>query len=105
MKQNRYRIRVEQFENTKGQPVSRDALSFEVGNHDDMFHIVELMRAKGYFDQDTATAFAIGLKLFSEVMLENQDHPLFEDFKPHFTQFMKQLKGKNRGEVSERNKV
>lgn len=94
MKQNRYRIQIEHVEDTKGQPVSRDPLSFEVGNHDDVFHIVELMRARADFDQNTATAFAIGLKLFSEVILENKDHPLFEDFKPHFTQFMKQLKGK-----------
>lgn len=94
MKQNRYRIQVEQVENTKGEPVSRDALHFEVGNHDDVFHIVDIMRGRGDFDPDTATALAIGLKLFSEVMLENKDHPLFEAFKPHFTQFMKQLKGK-----------
>jgi hypothetical protein len=28
------------------------------------------------------------------VMLENKDHPLFEDFRPHFVEFMKKLKGK-----------
>lgn len=94
MKQNRYRIQIEQIEDTKGQPVSRDPLSFEVGNHDDVFLIVELMRAREDFDQNTSTAFAIGLKLFSEVMLENKEHPLFEDFRPDFVQFMKKLKSK-----------
>lgn len=94
MKQNRYRIQIEQIEDTKGQPVSRDSLSFEICNHDDVFHIVELMRAREDFDKNTSTAFAIGLKLFSEVMLENKDHPLFEDFKPAFVQFMKKLKSK-----------
>ena len=94
MKQHLYRIQIEHIEDAKGQPVSRDPLSFDVGNHDDVFHIVEVMRARGDFNQDTSTALAVGLKLFSEVMLENKDHPLFEDFRPHFVQFMKQLKGK-----------
>lgn len=94
MKQHRYRVQVEHLEDPKGQPVSREPLSFEVGNHDDMFHIVELMRARGDFDPNTSTALTIGLKLFSEVMLENKDHPLFEDFRPHFVQFMKLLKSK-----------
>lgn len=52
------------------------------------------MLAREDFDKNTSTAFAIGLKLFSEVMLENKDHPLFEDFKPAFVQFMKKLKSK-----------
>ena len=38
------------------------------------------MRGLGDFDPDTATALAIGLKLFGEVMLENRGHPLFEAF-------------------------
>lgn len=71
MKQNRYRIQIQQFEDTKGQPVSRDSLVLEVGNHDDIFHIIELMRARDDLDSNTATTCAVGLKLFSEVMLEN----------------------------------
>jgi hypothetical protein len=94
MKQHRYRIQIEHLEDNKGQPMSREPLSFDIGNHDDVFHIVELMRARADFDENPATAFAVGLKLFSEVMLENKDHPLFEEFRPHFVQFMKQLKAK-----------
>ena len=37
-------------------------------------------------------SFAVGLKLFSEVMLEHRDHPLFQEFLPQFGQFMKNLK-------------
>ena len=94
MKQNRYRIQIEQIEDTKGQSVSRDPLIFEVGNHDDVFSIVKLMQARQDFDQETSAAFAVGLKLFSEVMLENKEHPLLEDFRPAFVQFMKKLKSK-----------
>ena len=94
MKQHRYRVQIEHLEDPKGQPVSREPLSFEVGNHDDVFHIVEVMKARGDFDPDTSASLAIGLKLFSEVMLEHKDHPLFEQFRPHFVQFMTHLKGK-----------
>ncbi|RMO93815.1 hypothetical protein ALQ33_02266 [Pseudomonas syringae pv. philadelphi] len=96
MKQHRYRIQIDHLEDINGQPVSRSPLSFEVGNHDDVFHIVELIRAQRDFDPDTSTALAIGLKLFSEVMLENKDHLLFEEFRPHFVQFMKRLKSKRK---------
>ncbi|MEN8764598.1 DUF3861 family protein, partial [Wenyingzhuangia sp.] len=36
--------------------------------------------------------FAIGLKLFSEVMLKNKDNPLFEEFRPAFSALMKKIK-------------
>ena len=50
---------------------------------------------KKFFDEETTKAFAVGLKLFSEVMLENREHVLFQDFHPAFLQFMKNLKQKN----------
>ena len=43
-------------------------------------------------DAEAAKSFAVGLKLFSEVMLEHKNFPLFKDFMPHFGQFMKALK-------------
>lgn len=72
--------------------MQRDPLQFEVGNHDDIFSIVERMQQRAEFDPQTMTAFAVGLKLFSEVMLEHRGNPLFEELAPHFTQFMKELK-------------
>lgn len=92
MKQHRYRVTVEHLQDPGGNPVTRAPLAFEVGNHDDIFAIVERMRGRGDFDPATATSFAVGLKLFSEVMLEHRDHPLFTEFQPHFRQFMKELK-------------
>jgi hypothetical protein len=92
MKQHRYRVTVEHLQDPGGNPVARDPLRFEVGNHDDIFAIVERMRGRGDFDPATATAFAVGLKLFSETLLEHRDHPLFAQFQPHFKQFMKHLK-------------
>jgi hypothetical protein len=93
MKQHRYRITVEHLADAAGAPATNEPpLQFDVGNHDDIFAIVERVRARGDFDAQTATAFAVGLKLFGEVMLEQRGHPLFAEFAPHFRDFMKRLK-------------
>ncbi|MFV7706826.1 DUF3861 domain-containing protein [Shewanella algae] len=97
MKQHKYRISVEHLEDQNGLPSSyQQALKFEVGNHDDIFAIVDKIKQRQDFDEDQAAAFAVGLKLFSEVMLEQRKNPLFDEFRPHFMQFMKQLKQGNR---------
>lgn len=68
-------------------------LSFEFDNHDDLFNIFELIKSKNIFDdENTATEFALGLKLFTEVMLKNKQHPLFEELRPAIMEFMKKLK-------------
>ena len=41
-----------------------------------------------------AQCFAVGLKLMGEVMLENKEHPLFAELKPHFMEIMKAVKWK-----------
>lgn len=93
MKQHRYRITVEHLADANGQPSTyAEPLQFEAGNHDDMLAIVARMRQRGDFDADTAASLAIGLKLFSEVMLMHRDHPLFAELAPHFGAFMKRLK-------------
>ncbi|MNR45833.1 hypothetical protein D3C85_1647260 [compost metagenome] len=42
--------------------------------------------------KDQAAEFAIGLKMFSEVMLKNRENELFSEFRPAFSEFMKKLK-------------
>ncbi len=93
MKQHKYHVTVQHLEDAKGQPSTySDNLDFDVGNHDDIFKIVERLQTAKFFDEETTKAFAVGLKLFSEVMLENREHVLFQDFHPAFLQFMKNLK-------------
>lgn len=92
MKQHRYRITVEPLFDADGQPATRPPLQFEVGNHDELLGIVERVRARGDLEPAAAVPLAIGLKLFSEVMLENRGHPLFAEFAPHFRAFMQTLK-------------
>lgn len=92
MKQHRYRITVEPLADAKGAPSTHQPLQFEVGNHDDIIAIVERMRGREDLPEDAATALAVGLKLFSEVMLEHREHPLFSSFREPFVQFMQTLK-------------
>ena len=53
----------------------------------------EKVKSKKLFNsEEESTEFALGLKLFTEVMLRNKKHPLFEDLRPHIVDFMKKLK-------------
>ena len=68
-------------------------LEFNFENHDDLFHIFEVIKSKKVFeDENTSHEFALGLKLFTEVMLKSKKHPLFEEFRPAMAEFMKKLK-------------
>lgn len=51
------------------------------------------MRGRPALDEPTATAFAVGLKLFGKVMLERPHQPLFEEMRPQFPVFVKRSKG------------
>ncbi|MBY5921101.1 DUF3861 domain-containing protein [Ferrimonas balearica] len=92
MKGHLYQFTVEHQEDAKGQAVQQAPLEFQVRNHDDLFHIIERLEGKLGLDQQDTVAFAVGLKLFGEVMMKNRNVELFKAFKPHFTEFMKQLK-------------
>lgn len=90
---NKYRITLEQVSLLKEDAVPVNPIQLEFENHDDIFRIVDLMRTKNLFgDENQSIEFAIGLRLFSEVLLKNRELPLFRDFMPAFGDFMKQLK-------------
>lgn len=91
-----YRITIESLSTAAPQ-----TLQFTASNHDDLFDIVGRMRQRGDFEPDEAAALALGLKLLGEVMLSHKNHLLFSSLKPHFGEFMKQLKGgsKDGGQV------
>ena len=93
MKQHQYHVTVQHLKDAKGQASTyTERLEFYTWNHDDILEIVERLKKAELFDDQTTKSFAVGLKLFSEVMLEHREHPLFEDFVPQFGQFMKTLK-------------
>lgn len=92
MKKHRYQVTLTYLADPEGAPRQRPPLQFETSNHDDIFAIVERMRTRPDLSPDDAASFAVGLKLFSEIMLENRENPLFAAFLPHFGEFMKELK-------------
>jgi hypothetical protein len=91
-KRNLYRIQLEQLEAKNDDPTPEPlALTFD--NHDDVFAIIERLKAKNPFDDvEQAAQFALGLKMFSEVMIKHRNHPLFEELMPVFGSFMQKLK-------------
>jgi hypothetical protein len=90
---NKYRLNLEYLSASREEIILPKLIELEFENHDNIFSIIETLRAKNIFDNENQAAeFAIGLKLFSEVMIKNKDLPLFEEFLPAFSSFMKKLK-------------
>ncbi|MGL5385439.1 MAG: DUF3861 domain-containing protein [Serratia sp. (in: enterobacteria)] len=91
---HRFRITVEALTDRKGEPVDKPELVFEVENHDDILEIVERIQGREdlNFGEQNSAAFAVGLKLFSEVMMEHRKHPLFAPLRDSFKAFMIGLK-------------
>lgn len=92
-KYNHYRIILEHTYNPKEDNLEKPVV-IEFDNHDNIFNIVKVLKERNLFSDDSQSAeFAIGLKMFSEVMLRNRDNSLFEELQPAFKEFMKKLKG------------
>lgn len=91
-KHNKYRITLEHLHSPKDLGLN-ETIDFEFENHDEIFSIIERIRENNPFDNEKqAVEFALGLKLFSEVMIKNRDNELFEELMPAFGSFMKKLK-------------
>ncbi|HPY41383.1 MAG TPA: DUF3861 domain-containing protein [Thiolinea sp.] len=93
MKQNTYQITVTPLTNANNEPVTAESLSFKARNHDDLFSIVERIKSRELLSADDSAAFAVGLKLFSEIVLENRDKPFFQELGPQVAVIMKVIKG------------
>lgn len=85
---HRYRVRVEALGEDEA------ALSFEVDQHDDLLAIVQRVRSGTPYSSDDASALAIGLKLFSGVVLAHRHDPLFADIRPAIRVFIGNLKAR-----------
>ena len=92
MKKHHYRVTVDYLADADNQPVNVAPLQFDAPNHDDVFALIDKMGSRTDLSRDDVARFVVGLKLMSEVMLENRDDPLFSALKPHFSAFMQELK-------------
>lgn len=90
---NKYKLRLELLETSKVDDTIYAPIELAFDNHDNIFTIIERMKNRDIFKtKDQAAEFAIGLKMFSEVMLKNRENELFTEFRPAFSEFMKKLK-------------
>ena len=78
-----------------GNLVNDPKLIFNAPNHDNIFDIVAKMQASSRFpSEEAACRFAIGLKLMSEVILENKNTEFAAAIQPHVIDIMKIVKDK-----------
>jgi phage-related tail protein len=90
---NKYKLNLELLATAKVDDAIYTPIELEFDNHDNIFTIIERMKQRNIFHtENQAVEFAIGLKMFSEVMLKNRENPLFSEFRPAFSEFMKKLK-------------
>jgi hypothetical protein len=90
-----YKLTLEGLTTPEGNPMSNQAVELNFTNHDDLYRILEMSKGKNLFeDLQDSVQFTIGLKLLTEVMLNNRKNPLFDELSPAIGEFMKKLKNK-----------
>jgi hypothetical protein len=95
MAAHEYRITVEHLKTQREGDPLHAPLTFEAGNHDDVFAIVERMRARQEalgLAGDEVPAMAIGLKLLSEIALAHRKEALFAPLSAALGEFIGTLK-------------
>ncbi|MFC4656152.1 DUF3861 domain-containing protein [Rheinheimera marina] len=88
---HQYRVQLKKLDDSATQ------LQFDCQNHDDIFAILAISKGQLGLEEAEHQALIVGLKLFSEVMMQHRKDELFKEFLPHFKQFMGQLKRTVRG--------
>lgn len=92
-KTHQYNLVLTQIALANGEPGNHLPLDITFENHDEIFGIIERLQQKDPFNNTAQAAeFALGLKLFSEVMIKNRDNQLFAELLPAFKPFMEKLK-------------
>ena len=90
---NKYHLTLKLLQQTNGDTSADKNLELTFENHDEIFNIIERLQEKDPFgNKQQATEFALGLKLFTEVMIKNRKHEMFEELSIAFPLFMKKLK-------------
>ena len=88
-----YRVTIESIGETVGSESAKArSMQFQTQNHDDLLRIVETVRSKEILDGNRSASLAIGLKLFSEIVLEKRRDTLFEPLLEPIQSFIRQLK-------------
>ena len=92
-KGNHYKLILEQTELLDKDEPLQAPFVLDFMNHDEIFKIIEMIKSKNPFENENQSVeFAIGLKLFLEVVMKNKNNPIFEDLLPAIKAFMPKLK-------------
>ena len=76
-----------------GDQTGAQIAEFEFESHDDLSVVLAKIAEKKIFeDEEETKAFAVGLKLFTGVLLQHRSHPLFAELGPKMGEFMKMFK-------------
>ncbi|WP_088409433.1 DUF3861 domain-containing protein [Xanthomonas citri] len=86
-----FRITLTALDPQSGSPTG-PSVSTDIANHDDLFDIIAKISERDAVPAAEAVEFAIGLKLFTEIVLRHRKEELFKDIQPHIGHFMKKLK-------------
>ena len=92
-KKKQYRISIEHIGNPDGSVPEDAVVAFDFDSHDELFAIIKELETRPDVGPDAAARLGLGIKLFGSVMLEKRSSDLFADLFPHFSAFMKKLKG------------
>lgn len=92
MSAHHYRITLEYLGGKHAGAERHDTLTFDVDNHDDLFAIIDKVRLAHIVDTDTSAALALGMKLFSEVMLQHKKDPMFAPMLAAYLDYIKVFK-------------
>ncbi|MCU0119962.1 DUF3861 domain-containing protein [Pseudomonas sp. B2M1-30] len=89
-----YRVTIESLDETQNGGSSMPVLAFDVRHHDDILGIAERVRSGTAFSVSDANSLAVGLKLFTGVMLAHRQDPLFSGIQPAMRAFIGNLKSR-----------
>jgi len=92
---NTYQLTLEEISLAREDDEKNAPLTLQFDNHDNLFNIINAVKSKNIFeDENQSIEFAIGLKMFTEVILKNREQELFKELQPAIGEFMKKLKSK-----------
>lgn len=64
-----------------------------MANYNALLHIFNAIRDKNLFGKEvTDLEFAVGLKLFTKVIIRQKNHPLFEALRPQILELIEDLR-------------
>ncbi len=87
-----FRVTLKHVADHHGNPVDGGTYEFEAENHDNILDIIDLARGIPNLAENEAAAFALGLKLLTEVVMKHRGEAPFAEFWPHLSSLIRHIK-------------